>query len=53
MRPLGYPVSADFEILVWSEAVEGAMRPVMIVEMPESIDVFGDLVDVGRQIDVA
>src|SRR5438445_11652672 len=49
MRRLGHPVSADFEILAWSEAVECSVWPVMVVEMLESIDMLGDLVDLGWQ----
>lgn len=48
---MGDPVSADFEILVWSKAVEGAMGTVMVIKVLEGIDMLGDLVDVAGQID--
>ena len=51
MRRLGVPVSADFKVLAWREAVECAMRPMMVVKVLESIDMLGDLVDVGWQFD--
>lgn len=51
MRRLGDPVSADFEILAWCEAVESAVGSMMVVEMLERIDMLGDFVDLGWQFD--
>jgi hypothetical protein len=46
MRRLGDPVSADSEILIWCEAVECAVGPVVVIEVLEGIDVLGDLVEI-------
>jgi hypothetical protein len=40
-----------FEILARCESVEGSMGTMMVVEMLEDIDVLGDFVDTGRQVD--
>jgi len=51
MRLVSYPVSADFEILVWCQAFESAMWAMVVVEVLEGIDVLGDFVDHSWQID--
>src|SRR5690606_2164904 len=51
MRRRAHFGSADLEILVWGQSVEGSVRPEMVIEMLEGIDVLGDLVDVVWQVD--
>src|SRR5207247_5993564 len=51
MRRGAFVGSADFEILDWSFAVEGAVRPEVVIEVLEGVNVLGDLVDVVRQVD--
>jgi hypothetical protein len=43
--------SADLEILVWCHSVEGSVRPEVVVEVLEGIDMLGDPVDVAGQVD--
>ena len=51
MRRRGLLGSADLEILVGGLSVESAVRPEVVVEVLEGIDVRGDLVDVAEQVD--
>jgi hypothetical protein len=43
--------SAGLEILVWGLSVESPVRPEVVVEVLEGIDVSGDLVEVVGQVD--
>src|SRR4051794_20717327 len=51
MRRGAFVSSAGLEILVWGFAVESTVRPEVVVEVLEGVDVLGDLVDVVGQVD--